>query len=189
MTNQLPDISGLNYREDCISAAREQEALKAVDGSPWLTSLRRRTQHYGYKYDYTRRTADPADYLGELPAWAADLLETFRAEKLAKHEFDQLIVNEYEPGQGIAAHVDCVPCFKDTIAVVSLGSGVEMQFSRPQTSRSASLYLRPRSLRVMQGEARYEWRHGIASRKNDVVAGTRTPRGRRVSLTFRGMRL
>ena len=41
---------------------------------------------------------------------------------------DQLIVNEYQPGQGISAHIDCEPCFKNTIVTVSLGSVYEMDF-------------------------------------------------------------
>ncbi|WP_231289239.1 hypothetical protein [Rickettsia bellii] len=32
------------------------------------------------------------------------------------HEIpDQVIINEYMPGQGIAPHTDCIPCFSDTI--------------------------------------------------------------------------
>ena len=42
---------------------------------------------------------------------------------------DQVIVNEYEPGQGIAAHVDCVPSgFSGTIASLSLLSSCTMHF-------------------------------------------------------------
>ena len=38
----------------------------------------------------------------------------------------QLTVNEYEPGQGIAAHIDTFNCFGPEIFVLSLGSGVTM---------------------------------------------------------------
>jgi alkylated DNA repair dioxygenase AlkB len=43
-------------------------------------------------------------------------------EGLADEVTNQTIVNEYRPGQGIAAHVDCVPCFGATILSLSLGS-------------------------------------------------------------------
>ena len=39
----------------------------------------------------------------------------------AQRPFEQAIVNEYEPGQGIAPHVDR-DCFGPVVATVSLGS-------------------------------------------------------------------
>jgi hypothetical protein len=47
------------------------------------------------------------------------------------------------------------------------------------------VYLPPRSLLVLRGDARYMWSHGIASRHRDKVDQQLLPRGRRVSLTFR----
>jgi hypothetical protein len=47
------------------------------------------------------------------------------------------------------------------------------------------VYLPPRSLLVLRGDARYTWSHGIASRHRDKVDQQLLPRGRRVSLTFR----
>jgi alkylated DNA repair dioxygenase AlkB len=54
---------------------------------------------------------------------------------------DQGIVNEYEPGQGIAPHVDCVPCFADTIASLTLGSSCLMEFTKVKTREKAPLFL------------------------------------------------
>jgi alkylated DNA repair dioxygenase AlkB len=47
------------------------------------------------------------------------------------------------------------------------------------------LLLRARSVLTMRGEARYQWRHAIAKRKSDSIAGLKFKRSRRVSLTFR----
>jgi hypothetical protein len=41
----------------------------------------------------------------------------------------------------------------------------------------------------LAGEARYDWRHAIPGRKIDKVDGRAVVRGRRVSLTFRTVRL
>lgn len=95
-----------------------------------------------------------------------------------------MIVNEYLPGQGIAAHVDCIPCFGPTILSLSLGAMTVMNFRGPHGERLERV-LQPRSLLVLSGEARLAWAHGIASRKTDVIAGARIARSRRVSLTFR----
>ena len=104
-----------------------------------------------------------------------------------KRPRDQVIVNEYLPGQGIASHVDCVPCFGPGIAIVSLGSPCVMIFTHVQTAARHAVTLEERSLTILSGAARYDWQHGIPARKSDVIAGVKVPRGRRLSLTFRTM--
>ena len=99
---------------------------------------------------------------------------------------DQVIVNEYKPGQGISSHIDCEPCFKDTIVSLSLGSGCVMNFrNKSDKTKKIPVWLAPRSLVILSGEARYEWLHGIAARKWDEWDGEKHERQRRVSLTFR----
>jgi alkylated DNA repair protein alkB family protein 8 len=94
-------------------------------------------------------------------------------------------VNEYYPGQGIAAHTDTVDAFEDGFSSVSLASQVTMDFASPGGGEAHSVLLPPRSLVVFTGDARYIWTHAIADRKLDRVDGDLLPRGRRVSLTFR----
>ena len=96
-----------------------------------------------------------------------------------------MIANEYLPGQGISAHVDCVPCFSDRIASLSLLSPCEMVFRNGKQGDRLSAILEPRSLLILSGAARYEWTHEIPARKSDEVNGERRPRTRRISLTFR----
>jgi alkylated DNA repair dioxygenase AlkB len=48
-----------------------------------------------------------------------------------------------------------------------------MEFRRHDGGARKTLWLPPRSLTVLQGEARYLWSHGIASRKMDKVRGPR----------------
>ena len=59
-----------------------------------------------------------------------------------------------------------------------------MDFTHPSLGQK-SILIEPRSLIIMQGEARYNWRHGIAKRKSDKFEGQILKRARRVSLTFR----
>jgi alkylated DNA repair protein alkB family protein 8 len=59
-----------------------------------------------------------------------------------------------------------------------------MHFRDPE-NKTTDLYLEPRSLVLMTGEARYNWLHSIASRKIDRLDGLLKFRHRRVSLTFR----
>ncbi len=174
---EIPQINGLKYASDFIAADEERTLLAQINNQPWLTDLKRRVQHYGYKYDYKARTVTQDSYLGPLPDWLAPII--------AKLSFkpDQAIVNEYLPGQGISAHIDCQPCFGDTIASLSLGSAVTMQFAKSE--RKEELHLAPRSLITLSGEARHHWTHAIPARKSDIVNGVNFPRERRISVTFR----
>lgn len=179
--HESPDIQGLQYVPEFITQGEEQTLASKIDDQPWLADLKRRVQHYGYKYDYKVRSVMPDSYLGPLPNW---LKET--TDKLLFRP-DQAIVNEYLPGQGISAHIDCEPCFDDTIASLSLGSPVIMQFTHGQTKQKEEIYLKPRSLIILSGEARYVWQHAIPTRKSDIIDGFRIQRDRRISITYRNV--
>ena len=181
----LSPVVGLQYAPDFIDQEAHDQLLRDVDAQPWLTDLKRRVQHYGYKYDYTARRINHSMRIGPLPDWALRIAEQFVERKLMPELPDQLIINEYQPGQGIAPHVDCVPCFTDTIASLSLGSACVMNFSNKQTEQVIPLLLEPRSLVILKNEARYAWTHGIPARKSDDFQGRVIQRRRRVSLTFR----
>lgn len=178
------DVPGLSYVPKYVPEPDEESLLAAVDASPWLPDLKRKVQHYGYRYDYRSRKVDSSMHLGPLPGWARSL-----AGRLASDGHmaapDQLIVNEYEPGQGISAHVDCVPCFGPIVCSISLGSPCVMELSPVEEGEAGSLWLERGSLLVLSGDARYRWRHAIPGRKTDKVGGKTVARGRRVSLTFR----
>ena len=176
---------GLIYLPNYISQDFHDRLLTIIDRNPWLSDLKRRVQHYGYKYDYTKRQVDYSMFLGNLPDWLFSIAQKLYHDLLIDCLPDQAIVNEYNPGQGIAPHVDCVPCFDKTIISLSLGSACVMEFARNQTSEKIAVKLEPCSLIVMQGEARYKWTHRIAPRKKDMYKGEEIRRKRRVSVTFR----
>lgn len=183
----LAAIEGLDYCPNFLTVEEHDKLLAAVDAAPWLADLKRRVQHYGYKYDYKARAIDHTMHLGALPQWVQPLAQRLAEEKLMPKVPDQLIVNEYQPGQGIADHVDCEPCFGDTIISITLHAGCIMNFkSKKRRSEKYAVYLEPRSLVVLKGAARYDWTHGINPNKSDTIpAQGRVPRKRRVSLTFR----
>ena len=99
---------------------------------------------------------------------------------------DQVIVNEYLPGQGIALHIDR-QCFGPAVATVSLGDTWRMEL-RPAANEAAKpehVLLEVGSALVMTGSARFSWLHGIAKRKRERIGENWRPRQRRISLTFR----
>lgn len=50
-----------------------------------------------------------------------------------------------------------------------------MDMRHPDGERVKNIYLPRGSLLIMEGAARYEWSHGIASRKTDMVRRVMNP--------------
>ena len=181
-------IKGLKILFDFINKEEEKELLNNIDKSNWLTDLKRRVQHYGYKYDYKARRIDQSFFIGEIPRWMIFIYERLKQQKIIDFVPDQAIINEYIDDQGIAAHIDCEPCFGDTIISISLAGQCVMNFQKEQTSTEQDkipLLIQPKTLIVMTGESRFNWYHGIVGRKSDKFNGLIQKRQRRVSITFR----
>lgn len=177
-------IAGLRYVADFLTADGEAALLAHVDANPWLADLKRRVQHYGFKYDYKARAINRSMFVGPLPPFAIEVATSLVEAQLLAKLPDQLIVNEYIPGQGITPHVDCEPCFEERIVTVSLGSHCEMELASLDGAREPErIMLEPRSALLISGEARYQWRHAIRGRLSDHGR----KRARRVSLTFRNV--
>lgn len=178
-------VSGLSYYPDFISREEEIELLEIINQQPWLTDLKRRVQHYGYKYDYKAKALNQDMWLGSIPDWANKLALHLVNCGIMEQMPDQLIINEYTPGQGISSHVDCEPCFGDTVVSLSLASMCIMDFTHIGSKKRLEAILDRRSIVCMKGESRYEWMHGIIPRLADTIAGVRVNRHTRVSMTFR----
>jgi alkylated DNA repair dioxygenase AlkB len=172
---------GLRYLPEAISPETERSLLEAIDAHPWLTSMSRRVQHHGWKYDYKARRVRRDSYIGPLPAFLTPLIRLVRAE--ADFTPEQAIINEYEPGQGIAPHIDCEPCFGPVIVMVGLGSSTQMDFAHQTLGRTWSLRFDRRAMLILGEDARSKWTHSIPKRRTD--AGGSRRRGRRVSVTLR----
>jgi alkylated DNA repair dioxygenase AlkB len=174
----IPDICGLAYRPNYVTPAEESQLVAAIDGKPWDTTWGRRRQPYGETYGQKEGAAPP------IPDWARWLIERLSSDGITHRPFDQMLVNEYLPGQGIALHRDYRP-FDRTVVSLSLLSPCVMDFYEPERKEKATLLLEPRSLLILSDEARYEWQHGIARRKTDRWRGRPVHRNRRLSVTFR----
>lgn len=185
MTEEVRLPPGARYMAGFIDLPMQDTLIAAVDERPWIEDLKRRVQHYGYRYDYRARAVTPDAYLGPLPQWASELACRLASNGWFERAPDQLIVNEYLPGQGISAHVDCVPCFGDVIVSISLLSTCEIVFENRSIGDRRTALLEPLSALMLNGPARFAWTHAIPARKSDLIRGKRISRSRRLSLTFR----
>lgn len=186
IVNDLTELPDLFYQEDYLSPTEHNALWSQInEAHNWIIDLKRRVQHYGYRYDYKARQVNLAMRVGPLPLWLQQLAQRLHDDGHIAVVPDQVIVNEYTPGQGIADHIDCEPCFGDTIISLSLGSGCIMNFTRKTDDYRIPVWLEPRSIVVLKGAARNTWKHGIPPRKTDEVNGQKFERTTRISLTFR----
>eukprot|EP00887_Chlorella_sp_A99_P002138 scaffold21.g2138.t1 len=176
-------VPGLLLARDFVGEAEEAALLAAADAAPWEPLAHRRVQHYGAAFDYECRRLGGA----RAPIPAGMRAVAARVEALpGALPFDQLTVNEYPCGVGIAPHADCHSAFGGAVALVSLASPAALLLRRENLEPRALLLPR-RSALLLSGEARFAWEHYIPNRKCDpLVTGEVVPRApRRVSLTFR----
>jgi hypothetical protein len=82
-SSEIPKIEGLTYTPNYITGEQEQLLISQIDKQPWLSDLKRRVQHYGYKYDYKARKITPDLKIADVPEWL-QILPDF---------VDQVIIN------------------------------------------------------------------------------------------------
>lgn len=202
-------IPGLRILTDFVTAEEEQEILQFLDQEERRTDLARRVIHYGGTYCLMPpRTATPRERkLIENTILTAHPMPnqlTFVVSRMIGHRLytnacgpEFCIVNEYKDRQGISAHVENFR-FKSPVCGLTLEQGDWMRFRElkcpndgsvrsgkasqaERTGKVKDVWMPPRSLLVMEGEAREKWQHEIVRSKRDRTM----PDWRRVSLTFR----
>lgn len=181
------NLAGFQYIKNFINPEEEKSLVHVIDKNEWLQDLKRRVQHYGYKYNYKSRRINHSMYLGKLPDWMGFIIERMISKKILEHRPNQAIINEYLPGQGITPHIDCQSCFGNIIISLSLNSSCVMNFESNINGDKQSLLLAPRSLIILKNESRYKWKHSIPSRKSDRWNDQKLLRDRRISITFRNV--
>lgn len=170
-------VPGLFYYPEFVTNEESELLLDSVDAGTWDNSLKRRAQHFGLRYDYTAKSVVKNTSIEALPPFLDAIAERLLSLGEYKTKPDQCIVNgtnrllykqircainlyewlEYVPGQGINPHIDRPDSFGPVVSSLSLNSGVIMKFSL--STREVEVYLEPRSLVMLTGDARYKWKH------------------------------
>ena len=181
--SELPP--GLLYLPNWLTDREQDAVLREIDSSRFDTSLLRRVQHYGAKYNYESSAVEEIGSAPQIPLEMKLIGNRLVDEGYFDRQPDQVIVNEYIGSQGIASHKDR-ESFGEAVASVSLLESWPMVFHGPFGEKNEVLLERG-SLAVMTGPSRHEWSHEIPKRKSEKVDGLakRVIRGRRLSLTFR----
>ncbi|MGI8611492.1 MAG: alpha-ketoglutarate-dependent dioxygenase AlkB [Sphingomicrobium sp.] len=163
---QEPLIAGLDYRDDFITTAQEAaltERLGALELAPfrfhgWLGN--RKTQSFGWRYDFDDSSFTPAE---PLPEWLLPLREKAAAfAGVEPRDFVHVMLARYDPGAGIGWHRD--RSVFEKVVGVSLGSPAKLRFRcrKPGGFDRSSVTVEPRSAYLLSGEVRHDWEHSIA---------------------------
>jgi alkylated DNA repair dioxygenase AlkB len=180
METSLP---GLFLYPDFIDEAKEKQLLDEIDSQTWIVDYLRRLQYYGYRNELDK-PYDLIPFPIPMPPLIYQLSQEIVGQQILLHQPDQVIINEYVPGEGIKPHKDRA-YYENQICGVNLGSGCIMRFIKGKNEEVVDIVIPRRSLYVMQDDARKKWKHGIPPRKKDNIAGTLQQRERRVSITYR----
>jgi len=184
-TKVLDQVPGLSLTTNFITEAEETYLWQELNKLPWRDDIKRRFQVHGYKYDGD--TKSRLEYAGEMPSCLFFLMDRVKEEGIMPEKPDHCVINEYTPGVGIHPHIDST-LFGDQVINISLGNDIVIDFYSPASEgeQKKSILLPKRSMLLVEGKARFDWKHGIAYRKSDKLEnGLVLKRNKRISITFR----
>lgn len=178
------NIDGVFVAENFISAEEEGQLIPIIDSrKPWVPSQEGRAkQDYGPKISFLKRKVSVGNF-GGFPDFAVNLFnrmqETYH-ERLADFVPVEFCILEYTPERGsyIRPHYDDKWIWGDRLITVNLLSETSLRLTREFNIPPYEIVIKmpPRSLLVIQGEARYDWHHSIS--RYDI-------KSRRIALTWR----
>lgn len=155
------DIPGLWYiphylSNDTIKSIEKK--INKIKFEPITNSPNSRlVAHFGYRYSYDRSGVQPVD---PIPIDLSNLvsmndINNIIGEKIISKEFDQLIINEYKPGQQISFHTDHTKQFGPIIACITIGESVPIKFKNGNNIKEINI--ETGSIYIMTCESRYQW--------------------------------
>ena len=165
-TNALDSqVPTLVHKPEFLSEAEEARLLQwfrtgLAPGRDNAGTVRRAVWRFGSDKPY-------ASYMrsSQIPELFKDIIDRLMTENICPidHRPDSVTINEYQPKQLIAPHIDHVDSGK-VITVISLGSQATMLFENGSSPSSNALYLElaPRCLTQIGDSLRYDWKHSIA---------------------------
>jgi alkylated DNA repair dioxygenase AlkB len=181
----MSPIPGLTARLGYVSEAEETQILAEINQHDWQLYYGKKAQEFGFNFSFYNPKSTSVD----IPASIVNLAKRMVSDGLLDPMPNYVLVNRYEPGQGIHAHVDD-GYYDGSISSVSLGAGATLSFSiaavglffrggpgaelleqRRRDKRGAcrAAYFPRGALFVMKGEARYGWLHEMARQGADIV--------------------
>ena len=160
---EYPD--GFQYQRELITEADEIDLVAGIRVLPFKEFEfhgfvgKRRTVSYGWSYDFSRQSLEPADDVPQFLHPVRRAAASFAG--LGSEQLKQVLVTEYGPNASIGWHRD-KGVFGDVIGV-SLLSACPFRFRRKRGTKweRVTVNIEPRSVYLLRGPARTEWEHSI----------------------------
>jgi alkylated DNA repair protein alkB homolog 6 len=178
------------YIPNFIDQQCENDLIRKIYDVPkpkWTTLKNRRLQNWGGLPDN-----DKGMIQEEIPQWL-----NIQCSKITQLGFfntniehgkdtkkpNHILVNEYQPGQGIMPHEDG-PLYYPTITTISLGCHTVLDFYKPildtdndenidiNKRYAFSFFVEPRSLLVLKDKMYTQYLHGIKETNKDFINDT-----------------
>nr|URM61882.1 Fe2OG oxygenase [Mimivirus sp.] len=121
------NLNGFSIIYDYISLDQERKLLNQINKSEWVVDYQRRLQYYNYRNELF----EPYDLIpipNKIPKYLNRLIDQMISDKIIDQKPDQIIINEYKPGEGLKPHFDRKDYYQNVIIGISLGSGTIMEF-------------------------------------------------------------
>lgn len=177
---RISEAPGFYLFPEFISKEEEVQILEEIDSQSWETSERdpsRRSLKFDQNSDafpsFTSKICDrilrDVNSMGLFPG-----LGTYR---LGNVEHTGLLINEYNQKDSLRFHFDDRHMYKELLFGLSMGC--DCVFSLLREPKRVDILLPARSLYVLSGQSRYQFKHGI------MKGGIKGER--RVSITVRGI--
>lgn len=151
-------VPGFRLIENFITEEEEEMLLQSdmgrEDSPQWMvSSIGRRQQHYGFKFNYYTRMIDFLNTVDNIPEYCTPFVSKLEdvinstsnetnidtTDNKVSTLFNQLTVNEYNPGHGIGNHIDTINCIGPVLCSLSLGSGCVMALTPIGSEESGSV--------------------------------------------------
>lgn len=161
---------GLTYRGNFLLDNEERAILGELECLGFRNVVmrgqvaRRTVLHFGWDYDYEGWKVQPTT---PPPGWLVALRDRCaEAAGVEAEPLEQYLIARYPAGATIGWHRDA-PMFGSPVIGVSFAAPCTMKFRRrvDDTFETYALLLEPRSMYVLDGEARSKWQHSIPPAK------------------------
>lgn len=168
----------IRYVPNFITAEEEAYYMRKISNAPapkWSRLSNRRVLNYGGIVGQHKLIQD-----NDMPRWLISAIDkiarvpdAFPAENRPNH----VLINEYQPGQGILAHTDG-PAYYKLVSTISLGGDALLDYYKPVNPEkveskkkryAGSMFLERCSLLLVSDDAYELYLHEIAERSKDVI--------------------
>jgi hypothetical protein len=171
--DEVTMIKGLEVVKEFVSIETEKLIVNELDSNNgWRPNVFYRVQYFGQEIDYSTQQIYPCS------------MTMTASSFLPRGDYNQCTVMELWPSQSTGFQLNSSKTWGEKICILVLGSDTEIEFNKHLPAADHEIPTRKfslpqRSVLVLTGEARYQWKHRFPPKKDNLG------QERRLIMTFR----